>query len=126
MEYFFNNLSGNGIVGGDLNMSKNGIKNALRTWAEQTGNTEEEIDQLRKGWQIHMLPEATHGDLALSRGLKASQMGVPPIGRTSKIHEPVIVQINLADLPPTSVPRRRPRMTCVGEALHNLLPGLFA
>ena len=56
MEYFFDNVSGKGVVGGDLAMSKNGIKNALRTWSSQTGNTPEEIDQRRKAWQSIYAP----------------------------------------------------------------------
>ena len=41
MEYFFDNVSGNGIVGGDLNMSKNGIRDALETWSWRTGKNAE-------------------------------------------------------------------------------------
>ena len=35
VEYFFNHVSGKGIVGGDFNMSTHGINNALRTWASR-------------------------------------------------------------------------------------------
>ena len=105
MEYFFNNVSGKGIVGGDLNMSKIGIKNALRTWSSRPGSTQEEIDQRCKSWEIHMLPEAKHGDLALSRGLTATQIEVTGVGcntddATSNAHELVVVQLSLGDLPP--------------------------
>ena len=55
MEYFFNNVSSKGIVGGDSNMSKNGIKSVLRRWSSKTGNTQEEIDKLVG---LSMLPNA--------------------------------------------------------------------
>jgi hypothetical protein len=104
-EYFFDNVSDKAIVGGDLNMSKHGIKNALRTWSSRSGYTQEEIDQRWKTWQIHMLPEAKHGDLALSHGFTASQIAVTRVGcntddATSNAHELVVVQISLGDLPP--------------------------
>ena len=98
MEYLFDNVSGKGIVGGDLNMSKHGIKNALRTWSSRTSP-----------------------DLALTRGLTATQIAVTRVGcntddATSSAHELVVVQLNLD--PP---PRKRPSL-----ALHNLLPRLVA
>ena len=108
MDYFFNNVSSKGIVGGDLNMSKIGIKSALRDWSSQTGNTQEDIDQRRKAWQTHVLPEAKHGDLALTRGLTASQIEMPQRVKskyaTTKTHDVVVVQIDLADLPPAPWP----------------------
>ena len=108
MHYFFENVSNNGIVGGDLNMSKHGVKNALSTWSSQTGLTHEEIDQRRKAWRTHVLSEAKHGDLALTRGLPASQIEMPQRVKskyaTTKTHDVVVVQIDLADLPPAPWP----------------------
>ena len=77
----------------------------MRTWSSRTGNTQEEIDQRCKTWQIHMLPEAKHGDLALSRGLTASQIAETRVGcntddATSNAHELVVVQLSLGDVPP--------------------------
>ena len=115
LEYFFKNMSSKSIVGGNLNVSNFGIKHALRTWCEQW--LAMEIDQLRNGWQIHMLPEATHGDLALSRGLTASQIGEPHIGRTSKYHELVVVQISLANLPPHKRPSSEPSNDVRGRSV---------
>ena len=113
LEYFFENVSGNGIVGGDLNVSKNGLKNALRTWSSLAGKTQEQIDQRCKTWQIHMLPEAKHGDLALSRGLTTTQIVQTRVGcntddATSNAHELVVVQISLGDLPPHKRPAFEP------------------
>ena len=108
MYYFFEKVSNNGIVGGDLNMSKHGVKNALSTWSSQTGLTHEEIDQRRKAWRTHVLSEAKHGDLALTRGLPASQIEMPQRVKskyaTTKTHDVVVVQIDLADLPPAPWP----------------------
>ena len=97
----------------DLNISKNGIKNELRTWSSLAGNTQEQIDQRCKSWQIHMLPEAKHGDLALSRGLTATQIAETGVGcnaedATSNAHELVVVQISLGDLPPHKRPALEP------------------
>ena len=113
MEYFFDNVSGRGIVGGDLNMSKIGIKNVLRTWSSRTGHTQEGIDQRCKSWQIHTLPEAKHGDLALPRGLTVTQIGETRVPcntdlATSHAHELVVVQINLEDLSPQKRPSLEP------------------
>ena len=108
MHYFFEKVSKNGIVGGDLNMSKHGVKSALSTWSSQTGLTHEEIDQRRKAWRTHVLSEAKHGDLALTRGLPASQIEMSQRVKskysTTKTHDVVVVQIDLADLPPAPWP----------------------
>ena len=98
MEYFFNRVSKKAIVGGHLNMSTHGIRSALRTWASRPGNSQED-------WQIHVLPEASYGDLALTHGLKANQMeltgvGLPTIGT----HELVVVQVEIEDLSPPKRP----------------------
>ena len=55
MEYFFDNVSDKGIVGGDLNISKHGIKTALLAWCGRKENTPAKIEQRFKTWQIHML-----------------------------------------------------------------------
>ena len=102
----------------------------LRTWASRTGKTREEIGQRCNTWQIHMRPEAKHGDVALSRGLTATQIEVTRVGcntddATSKAHNLVVLQLSLGDLPPRiSAPRWSPRVARVRAALHNLLPGL--
>ena len=102
MEYFFENVSGRAIVGGDLHMSKFGIQSALSNWSSRTRHTQEGIDECFKAWQIHTLFEAKHGDLALTRGLTASQIAVTHVGCES--HELVVVQINLDDVNPSRAP----------------------
>ena len=109
MEYFFENMFGRGIVGGDLNMSKVGVKSALHTWSSRTGHTQEDSDQRFKTWQIHTLPDSKHGDMALSHGLTATQI--------ADLEDP---------LPRRSAPRSSPRVTRVKAALHILLPRLVA
>ena len=106
MEYFFENMFGRGIVGGDLNMSKVGVKSALRTWSSRTTRTQEDSDQRYKAWQFHSLLDAKHGDLALSRGLTATQISETRVGGNE--HELVVVQINLEDLPPQKRPTLEP------------------
>ena len=117
MEYFFRNMSGSGIVGGDLNMSKIGVRHALDTWSSRTTRTKEDREQRYKAWQIHSLLEAQHGDLALSRGLTATQISETLVG--GKEHELVVVQINLEDLPeqkrPTLEPSSDARESSVAE-----------
>jgi len=117
MEYFFRNMSGSGIVGGDLNMSKIGVRQALDTWSSRTTRTKEDREQRYKAWQIHSLLEAQHGDLALSRGLTATQISETLVG--GKEHELVVVQINLEDLPeqkrPTLEPSSDARESSVAE-----------
>ncbi len=103
MEYFFDHVSGKSIVGGDLNMTKCGIKTALRKWSSRKENTQEQIDQRYKTWKIHMLPEAKHGDAALSHGLTATQIETTCVkcdteSATSNAHELVVVQLSLDDL----------------------------
>ena len=109
MEYFFENMFGRGIVSGDLNMSKVGVKSALHTWSSRTGHTQEDSDQRFKTGQIHKLPDSKHGDLALPHGLTATQI--------ADLEDP---------LPRRSAPRSSPRVTCVKAALHILLPRLVA
>ena len=107
MHYFFNNVSSKGIVGGNLNMFKIGIRTALRDWSSQTGITQEDSYQRRKAWQIHTLPQAQHGDLALTRGLTASQIEVTQQVKskyTSKTHDLMVLQIDLENLPPHKRP----------------------
>ena len=87
MEYFFSRGSPYAIVGGNLNMSSFWIRNALHTWASRPGNT-------RKDWQIHVLREARQGDLALTKGLTASQIAVTGVGLpTIDTHELVVVKV---------------------------------
>mgnify|MGYP003314326139 CR=1 FL=1 len=104
MEYFLVNMFGRGIVGGDLNMSKVGVKSALRTWSSRTTRTQEGSDQRYEAWQFHSLPDAKHGDLALSRGLTATQTAETRVpcntdDATSNAHELVVLQLSLEDLP---------------------------
>ena len=117
MEYFFRNMSGSGIVGGDLNMSKIGVRHALHTWSSRTTRTKEDSEQRYKAWQVHSLLDAQHGDLALSRGLTATQISETLVG--GKEHELVVVQINLEDLPeqkrPTLEPSSDARESSVAE-----------
>ena len=131
MEYLFHHVLGTGIVGGNLNISKRGVKQVLRTWSSRTGHTQEEIDQRCKTWQAHTLPDAKHGDLALPRGLTATQIAVTRVGcntddATSNAHELVVVQLNLEDLLPQKRASLETRVTRVRAALHNLLPRLVA
>ena len=58
-----------------------------------------------------MLPEAQHGDLALTRGLKASQIEVTQQVKskhTSKTHDLIVLQIDLENLPPHERPSQEP------------------
>ena len=106
MEYFFRNMSGSGIVGGDLNMSKIGVRHALDTWSSRTTRTQEDSDQRYNAWQVHSLLDAQHGDLAVSRGLTATQISETSVGGDE--HELVVVQINLEDLPKQKRPTLEP------------------
>ena len=113
MEYFFENMFGRGIVSGDLNMSKVGVKSALHTWSSRTGHTQEDSDQRFKTWQIHTLLDSKHGDMALSHGLTATQIAETRVGcntddATSNAHELVVLQLNLEDLPPQKRPSLEP------------------
>ena len=127
MHYFFEHVSNNGIVGGDLNMSPFGISTALRDWSSRKGSTQEDRNQLRRAWQIHMLREAQHGDLALTHGLKASQIEVTQQVKsedTTKTHDLIVLQIDLEDLPPHERPsynamtRRREEAACIHLAVE--------
>ena len=60
-----------------------------------------------------MLPEARHGDLALTHGLTATQIHVTGVGcnadnGTSDSHELVVVQVDIGDLPPHKSPSLGP------------------
>ena len=127
MHYFFEHVSNNGIVGGDLNISPFGISTALRDWSSRKGSTQEDRNQLRRAWQIHMLREAQHGDLALTHGLKASQIEVTQQVKsedTTKTHDLIVLQIDLEDLPPHERPsynamtRRREEAACIHLAVE--------
>ena len=92
------------------------------------GNTQEEIDQRCRTWQIHMLPEAQHGDLALSRGLTATQIEVTRVGcntddATSNAHELVVVQLSLGDLPPHKRPSLEPSSGARASSAAQPAPG---
>ena len=107
------------------------LQNALRTWSMRTRSKQEDINQRCKAWEVHTLPEAKHGDLALSRGLTAAQIAVIRVGcntdnTTSHAHELVVVQLNLEDLLPQKRASLETRVTRVRAALHNLLPRLVA
>ena len=70
-----------------------------------------------KSWQIHTLPEAKHGDLALSRGLTATQIGETRVpcntdDATSNAHELVVVQLQLDE----RLPQKRPSLEFSSDA----------
>ena len=97
MTYFFDKVSDKGIVGGNLNMSKVGVSDAMRAWSRC--NVQERWNR----WEIHMLTGAKHGDLAMSTGLRATQIldtGCHPAGNEDQEeHDLVVLQISLQNLP---------------------------
>ena len=90
MHYFFNNVPDKGIVGGDFAMSKSAVNDAHLSWERQ------DLRQRCKtsDWEIHERSDAKHGDLALTRGLRATQIAETP-SCTSDRHDFVVLQIDL-------------------------------
>ena len=75
-----------------------------------------------------MLPEAKHGDVALSRGLTATQIAVTRVGcntddATNNAHELVVVQLSLGDLPPHKRPSLEPSSDARESSAAQPAPG---